>query len=123
MNINDQEVIDYIKDKGDLVDLWSWRSYLNKYSDPYGKLEEHFKHCYPVDGDLELVEKSYDSLTKRLEGKKTFLMEVHGVECECGKYFGLGYVLPKSFYETVLDVLREKGVNVEVNFKRHNEPM
>lgn len=30
MNINDQEVIEYIKDKGKLVDLWSWRSYLNK---------------------------------------------------------------------------------------------
>lgn len=121
MNVNDQIVINYVKDKGDLVDLGSWNEYSGEYDDPYGDMEKHFKHCRPVDGDLSLVEESQAVFMGTFdEDNQKLLMEVHGVGCACGEYSNLGYVLSKSFSETVLGVLQENGVNVDVNVKRYS---
>lgn len=118
MNVNDQMVIDHVKNNGNLVDLESWSIYSAEYTDPQGDLEDHLKHCKPIEGNLTLVEESQSVFEGTFdENNQTLTLEVHGIECECGEYDNLGYTLTKSLSETVQDILQENGIDVTVSAK------
>lgn len=119
MNVNDQVVINYIKKKGDLVDLNSWSEYSGAYVDEYGSFKNHMHRCRPVEGDLKIVETSQAEFVGTFnEDEQKVIMELHGVQCKCGEFDNLGYVLYTTFSDMLLNILQEQGgVTVDVNVR------
>lgn len=119
MHINDQAVIDYIKNNGQLVDFSEWSDYSGTYLD-YG-LHQHMKSCNLIAGEPEIIENKREEFLGTFEDPGSVMtMEVRGFECDCGEYeYGeIGYYLKTTFSEMLLNILAETGVNVDVNVKQ-----
>lgn len=117
MNINDQRVIEYIEEHGDLCQRGTWDMYYAR----YGRKDELNKHfleegCSVIRGEkIEIDEMSHGKFLDTYSGYEDIvMMEIHGYGCKCGKYEvgELGYYIEETFQQMILSIL---GININVN--------
>lgn len=127
VNINDQKVIDYIENNGELCQRGEWSEYSADYDDQYGDLAQHFSadgdNCKVIKGDkITLNEERRGKFLDTYNGNEEVLvMETHGYGCACGEYeIGeLGYYINSSFSDMLLDII---GIHIDVNLETDDDP-
>lgn len=122
ININDEKVINYLENKGELFKEGSWNIYYGGYLN-YGELADHLASgtCKGVvkGENVKLVEEREGEFLGTFHGcEDVTMLTAQGYSCECGEYSGnLGYYIKGSFSDILLDIL---DVDINVSFARYH---
>lgn len=117
MNINDEKVINYLENKGELFQEGSWNTYMGGYLDHGREIDNHLTNgnCKVVKkGDITLhEEREKEFLSTFEDDEEVTMLTAKGYSCECGKFNNnLGYYIKGSFSDLLLDII---GVNIDVS--------
>ena len=118
MNINDEKVINYLENNGNLFEIGTWNNYAGMYLDTGNILADHLAsgECEGIvkNDNIELHEQREKEFLSTFEGcEDVVMLTASGYSCQCGKFSNtLGYYIKGAFSDILLDIV---GIDIDVN--------